>query len=126
MAIKFAWKRINRTIKLAKNPILKMKADRKIQSNSSRKTPHCSKAHEEAERKSRETTARDQTTAAATSSLAAAARAHTGRAAGARAGRAMCVHYFHRTLVPNLINLIPSPLCRGWTCDRSRWRRAPM
>jgi hypothetical protein len=77
------------TGRLNLNPILKMKADREIQRNGSRKTPHCSKTHEEAERMSRETTARYQTTVAATSSLAAAARAHTGRAARVRAGRAI-------------------------------------
>jgi hypothetical protein len=76
MAIKFARERVNRTIKLAKNPIFKMKADRKIQ----RKTPHYSKAHEETERKSDETATSDQAAAAATSSQAEVARAHTGRA----------------------------------------------
>ena len=86
MAVKFAGERVNRTIKLAKNPIFKMKADRKIQRNGDQKTPHRSKAHGVAERKGRETTARDQTAAAATSSLAAVTRAHT---AGARAERAI-------------------------------------
>jgi hypothetical protein len=79
MAVKFARERVNRTIKLAKNPILKMKADKKIQ----RKTPHYSKAHGEMKRKNGETTASDQTAVAATSSLTAVARAHTGRAARA-------------------------------------------
>jgi hypothetical protein len=55
MAVKFARERVNRTIKLAKNPIFKMKADRKIQ----RKTPHYSKAHGETERKRGETKAGD-------------------------------------------------------------------
>jgi hypothetical protein len=55
MAVKSARERVNRTIKLAKNPIFKMKADRKIQ----RKTPHYSKAHRETERKRGETTAGD-------------------------------------------------------------------
>jgi hemerythrin superfamily protein len=55
MAVKFARERVNRTIKLAKNLIFKMKADRKIQL----KTPHYTKAHGETERKRGETTAAD-------------------------------------------------------------------
>jgi hypothetical protein len=89
MAVKSARERVNRTIKLAKNPILKMKTDRKIQRISKRETPHCSKGHGAAKHKGREATAGDQTAAATTSSLAAAMRAHTGRTAGAHVGEAM-------------------------------------
>jgi hypothetical protein len=80
MAVEFARKQVNRAIKSVKNPILKTEADRKIQRSGRQRTPHCSNAHEGAERKSRETTARDQTAAVATPSPAAAAGTYSGRA----------------------------------------------
>jgi hypothetical protein len=78
MSVEFTRKKVNRAIKLAKNPILKTKADSKILSSNSRETPHGSRAREEAERKSRGTTARDQT-AAAPSPAAAAGAPHRER-----------------------------------------------
>jgi hypothetical protein len=81
MAVESARKQVNRAIKPVKNPILKTKADRKIQRSGRQRTPHCSNAHEGAERKSRGATARGQT-AAATPSPTAAAGMHSGRAIG--------------------------------------------